>query len=102
MGEDITPQVWLYLQEENTKIAKRILKALDYDIARFIVYNHSVIFIEKVTRYSVIPNYLNDYIDRHNNRILAYVAKMYVVDENHDWRCTCTDCNYEYLEQMKD
>lgn len=76
MGEDITPQVWLYLQEENTKIAKQILRALDYDIARFIVYNNSVIFIEKVTRYSVIPNYLHDYIDRHNNKIIKWAEVM--------------------------
>jgi hypothetical protein len=72
-GKDITDTVWDYLQGEETTIAKRILKALDYDICHFIAYNDTVL-IEKTYSSATIPNYLFDYIQQHNDKIIAFSA----------------------------
>ena len=70
--ENITDTVWDYLQGEDTKIAKKILVALDYDIASFIDYKDGEIYIEKVYSGAFIPNYLFNYIQSHAKKILAF------------------------------
>ena len=70
--ENITDTVWDYLQAEDTKIAKKILVALDYDIASFIDYKDGEIYIEKVYSDAFIPNYLFNYIQLHAKKIVAF------------------------------
>lgn len=63
--------VWNYLEGESTKTAKRILKALNYDIAQFVRYDDSI-HIEKTWGGAVIPDYLFNYIKSHEKKIIAF------------------------------
>lgn len=74
MGEYISKQVWQYLREQDTKIAKKILNALDYDIAEFVRYDLTI-HIEKTYSGVYIPDYLFNYIQKHENKILTYVME---------------------------
>lgn len=68
-GIYINGTVWDYLAQQDTKIAKRILNALNYDIAQFVRYDDAI-DIEPLTRHSYIPDYLYDYIKRHQHKIV--------------------------------
>jgi hypothetical protein len=70
-GTYINSTVWNYLEGEETKVAKRILKALNYDIAQFVRYDDTI-HIERTWSGAVIPNYLFNYIQSHQNRIIAF------------------------------
>lgn len=71
-GVYINTEVWAYLKNQNTKIAKRILEALDYDIAQFVRYDLEI-HIEKTYSGAVIPDYLFNYIKSHESKILKFV-----------------------------
>jgi len=70
-GAYINATVWDYLQGENTQVAKRILTALNYDIAQFVRYDDTI-HIERTWSGAVIPNYLFNYIKSHQNKIIAF------------------------------
>lgn len=78
-----------YLKQQDTKIASRILTALDYDIAQFVQYGDTI-DIEPVTRYSYIPDYLYDYIKRHQHKII------------NSTRVRCNNCMIVYDESEYD
>ncbi len=73
-GHYINKEVWQYLRGQNTKIANRILDALNYDIAQFVRYDDSI-DIEKTWSGAYIPNYLFDYIKRHETKILISILQ---------------------------
>ena len=70
-GTYINATVCDYLQGEDTKVAKRILTALNYDIAQFVRYDDTI-HIERTWSGAVIPNYLFNYIKSHQNKIIAF------------------------------
>lgn len=70
-GKYMNATVWNYLEGEDTKIAKRILKALNYDIAQFVRYDDTI-HIERTWSGAVIPNYLFNYIEKHQKTIIAF------------------------------
>ena len=72
--KNITPAVWQYLREEKTKIAKRILDALDYDICYFYSDGWSIT-LEKTWSGARIPDYLFNYIKKHEQKILTYARE---------------------------
>lgn len=74
-GKYITSEVWAYLGAQNTKIARRILKALDYDIAGFVQYDNTI-HIEKTYSGAYIPDYLFNYIKAHESKILNIQARL--------------------------
>ena len=72
MTKNINAKVWEYLELQDTKIAKRILDALNYDICLFYKEDDNSITIERTWSGAVIPNYLFNYIVKHNNKIIKF------------------------------
>jgi hypothetical protein len=72
MARYIVKEVWGYLRAQNTKIAQKCLEALDEDIA-FFYSDGWEILIEKTYSGAVIPDYLYNYIKRHEKKILSTV-----------------------------
>lgn len=75
MYKNITDKVWQYLQEQDTKIAKRVLDALNYDICYFYTDGDSIT-LERTYSGAVIPNYLFNYMVRNNNKIINFSLKL--------------------------
>lgn len=73
MYKDITNQVWSYVMADKNKESVKVLNKLNYDIARFYNLDNEKIIIEPVTLQSNIPNYLYNYIIKHNDNIIDWV-----------------------------
>jgi hypothetical protein len=71
LHKDITRQVWAYILTDKTKIAKRVLNKLDYDIANFVQVDDSII-IEPVSSFVSVPDYVYDYIKKHEKNIISF------------------------------
>ena len=54
---------WEHCEKSHTKIAKRVLGALNKDIVS-VVFDEKVFWFEPVVSYIKIPNYVRDYLIR--------------------------------------
>lgn len=67
--ENISPVVWEYLRAQPTKIASKILDKLDYDICYFYSDGWGI-RIERTYSGAEIPDYIYEYIVKHEDKIL--------------------------------
>lgn len=73
-GEYINQAVWDYLRKQDNKISARILNALNYDIANFVRYDDTV-HIERTWSGATIPDYLFNYIEKHQKKIIISIIE---------------------------
>lgn len=59
---------WGYVEEQNTKISNNVEEWLSKDNLNDIIVSGGYYYTELVTSYSVMPNYVYDYIERYMNK----------------------------------
>lgn len=75
----ITPKVYRLIEAEDTKIAKRVLNALDYDFLQVVQYG-DVFWFEKTYSSAYIPEYVHRYLRRLISRKLG--LRYYLSEDN--------------------
>lgn len=78
----ITPEVYRLIEAEGTKIAKRVLDTLDYDILQ-VVQDGDVFWFEKTYSGAYIPEYVHKYLCKLISRKLGlryYLSEDYSIE----------------------
>ena len=60
---NVTNELWRDLESKTTKEAKKVLKALDYDIVS-VYEDKNVYYLEPTASWVVIPKYVKNYIKK--------------------------------------
>lgn len=67
-GDYITSEFFEYLRKQKTKIAKRVLWAMNYDIMSIVEYK-GYFWFEQVNSHIKIPNYVYKYAKRWGKKV---------------------------------